>query len=75
MSPTVIALVASIVAIGAALALYRVVLAAATANERANEIAAAIRTGAEAFLRRQYTTVAIVGVPIGVVQAFARGRW
>jgi K(+)-stimulated pyrophosphate-energized sodium pump len=75
MSPTVIALVASIVAIVAALALYRVVLAAATANERANEIAAAIRTGAEAFLRRQYTTVAIVGVPIGVVLAFALGRW
>jgi K(+)-stimulated pyrophosphate-energized sodium pump len=75
MSPTLIALVASVVAIAAAIALYRVVLAAPTSTERANEIAAAIRTGAEAFLRRQYATVAMVGVPIGVVLAFALGRW
>jgi K(+)-stimulated pyrophosphate-energized sodium pump len=75
MSPTLIALAASIVAIFAALVLYRAVLSAPTSTERANEIAAAIRTGAEAFLRRQYTTVAMVGVPIGVVLAFALGRW
>jgi K(+)-stimulated pyrophosphate-energized sodium pump len=75
MSPTLIALAASVLAIAAALALYRAVLAAPAVNERANEIAAAIRTGAEAFLRRQYTTVAMVGVPIGVVLAFALGWW
>ena len=75
MSPTLIALVASVLAIAAAVALYRVVLAAPTSTERANEIAAAIRTGAEAFLSRQYRTVAIVGVPIRVVLGLALGRW
>jgi K(+)-stimulated pyrophosphate-energized sodium pump len=75
MSPTSIALVASVLAIAASGVLYRVVLAAPTSTERANEIAAAIRTGAEAFLRRQYRTVAIVGAPILVLLGFALGRW
>jgi K(+)-stimulated pyrophosphate-energized sodium pump len=75
MSPTLIALVASVLAIAAALALYRAVLAAPTSTERANEIAAAIRTGAEAFLSRQYRTVGMVGLPILVVLALALGRW
>ncbi len=75
MSPTLIALVASVLAIAAAVVLYRAVLAAPTSTERANEIAAAIRTGAAAFLSRQYRTVAIVGVPILLVLAVALGRW
>jgi len=75
MSPTSIALVASALAIVMALVLYRAVLAAATSTERANEIAGAIRTGAEAFLRRQYTTVALVGAPIGVALWLALGSW
>jgi K(+)-stimulated pyrophosphate-energized sodium pump len=75
MSPTLIALVASVFAIAAAIVLYRAVIAAPTSTERANEIAAAIRTGAEAFLSRQYRTVAIVGVPILLVLAVALGRW
>jgi len=75
MSPTSIALVASVLAIAASGVLYRAVLAAPTSTERANEIAAAIRTGAEAFLRRQYRTVAIVGAPILVLLGFALGRW
>ena len=61
---TLIALVASLAAIGFAVALYRRVLAAPTSTDRANEIADAIKTGASAFLSRQYRTVAIVGVPI-----------
>ena len=43
------------------------------------EIAAAVREGAQAYLKRQYTTIAIVGVVIFVILGFTlrlagRGR-
>src|SRR5262245_63832697 len=69
------AFIAALLAIVAGVVLYRRVLAAPTSTERANEIAAAIRTGAEAFLSRQYRTVALVGVPVLLVLALALGRW
>jgi len=52
------------VAVAFGVVLQRRVLAAPATNRRANEIADAIRAGAQAFLRRQYRTVAMVGVPI-----------
>jgi K(+)-stimulated pyrophosphate-energized sodium pump len=70
-----LALLASLAAIAVAIALYRKVVAAPTSSPRANEIAAAIRAGAEAFLSRQYRTVAMVGVPILVLIAVALGKW
>ncbi len=57
-----IALIASLLAIVAGIILYRMVLAAPATNPRAQEIAEAIRTGAEAFLNRQYRTIGLVGV-------------
>src|SRR5262245_64421050 len=69
------AFIAALLAIVAGVVLYRRVLAAPASTPRANEIAAAIRTGAEAFLSRQYRTVAIVGLPILLVLAFLLGRW
>ena len=63
MSVSVIALVSSLIALAAGGFLYRRVLEAPATNERANEIALAIREGAIAFLSRQYRTVAVVGVP------------
>src|SRR5262245_9271630 len=70
-----IALLAGLLAVAAGLVLNRRVLAAPARNRRANEIAEAIRTGANAFLRRQYRTVAIVGLPIFFVVGFALGWW
>ena len=75
MSIAAIALLAGLLAVAAGLGLYRRVLAAPAQNARANEIADAIRTGANAFLRRQYRTVAMVGVPVFLLVGALLGWW
>lgn len=46
-----------------------------TGNERMVFISNAVREGAQAFLRREYTTVAFVGVIILVILALTLGIW
>jgi K(+)-stimulated pyrophosphate-energized sodium pump len=75
MPQILLALLASVAALVVGVGLYRKVNAAPTSTEKANDIAAAIRQGAEAFLSRQYRTVAMVGAPILLLIGFALNWW
>ncbi len=51
----------------------RSVLAAPTGSDRMREIGAAIQEGAKAYLNRQYSAIALVGIVVGILLALTIG--
>ena len=69
-----------VIAAGALGVLYGLIqtaslMKASTGNDKMREIAAAIQEGASAYLRRQYTTIAMVGVVILIAAYLLIGEW
>lgn len=68
-----------IVACGALALVYGVwaigsVLSADAGNARMQEIAAAIREGAQAYLKRQYITIGMVGIVVFIAVGYFLGK-
>jgi K(+)-stimulated pyrophosphate-energized sodium pump len=68
-----IAIVLGLLAIVYGFVTSRQVLGSPAGNDKMQEIAAAIQEGAQAYLKRQYTTIAIVGVVVLVIVGWALG--
>src|SRR5688572_8033721 len=62
-----------VLAIGYAVWAIQTVLASDAGSARMQEIAAAVREGAQAYLNRQYTTIGIVGIVIFAILVWLLG--
>ncbi len=71
----VLALVCAAVAIAYGIMSARWIVSLPAGNERMQQIAGAIQEGADAYLKRQYTTIAMVGAVLFLAVGFGLGSW